>query len=387
MESPRKFPFEIQFSVFAGAALVYLVTLFVTPGENTFLLALPLLCGFPLYFLVDRLGKSPRLLSEIITVMTVAGSIYTLFLLLRLLPVPDLPRLAEPYWRAALYLDGDTRGILFIILLLFNHLTWSFNIKNRLWLVRAPMSFLFFLAIIILSSLRTWLLLPPALLLFLLLVPSPRRIRVIISFVPSLLAAFFITPVLGMASSRGQLLDSASWIIGGMVLSIVGSVFVSLINRTSPYQKAFFFVVFFAFFILFTSVYFYALLAFSTPPGEASPDLIRIVPKSIVSYFQDTGIREGIPGLSGARFWAAWLLGLPWIIFLKERFQEYKMEKEPQHMTFSAGLLISGGLLLLHATYAPALLVGWPALFSWALLGTKLHPPHEAQLTPQENKS
>ncbi len=382
MENMSKSRMQPQHSLLGGAGLVYLAALIFTPGGNTFLLVLPLLLGLTGYFLVDRLGRSPRDLSDIITVMTVAGSIYTLFFFLLLLPERNLPGFADPYFRAALYLDGDTRGILLVVLLLFNHLTWSFNIKNYFWLVRAPMSFLFLLAILMLSSFRTWILLPPALLFFLLMTPPPRRIRVIISFIPSVLAAFFITPVLGMAAGRGQLLDCIIWVMTGMVLTIVGSFFIGLINRTSPYQKAFFFVVFFAFFILFTSVYFYALLAFSTPAGEASPSLIRIVPQPILTYFQAPEARLGIPGLQGLRLWASWLLGLPWVLFLRDRLLEYRSEKDAQHMTFSAGLLASGALIFLHTTYAPALLVGWPALLSWPLLGAKLHPPPEALLAP-----
>jgi hypothetical protein len=378
MEKTQKLYFGPQQGLLAALALLYLIVLIATPGDYALSLALPLVLGCLGFFLVDRLGKSPRDLSDIITALTVLGCIYSLFLLLLLLPGLNLPGSQEPYWRAALYLDGDTRGIVFVILLLFNHLTWSFNIKNYWWLVRAPMSFIFLLAIIILSSFRTWLLLPPALFLFLLLTPTPRRARVVISFIPSLLAAFFITPVLGMATSRGQLLDSIIWVMGGVVLSIVGSFFVSLIDKTSPYQKAFFFVVFFAFFILFTSVYFYALLAFSTPAGDTAPNLIRIVPRSILDYFDGPGGREAVPGLEGPRLWAAWLLGLPWLLFLKDRYREYKGEKDPQHITFSTGLMTSGILILLHSVYAPALLVGWPALFSWSLLGAKLHPPPDS---------
>lgn len=361
--------------IFFGAALIFLVVLMAGGGGQSWPLALPLLCGGALYTLVSRRGSTPRALSDIITALTVAGAVYTLFLFLLLLPTAALPGLTDPRLRGILYLFGDARGVFFMVLLLFNHLTWSFNIKNYLWILRAPMSFVFILGILMLTSFQSWLLFPPVIIVFLLLIPSPRRVRVIISFVPSLLAALFIMPILGMAVGRGQLMESIIWIMGGAVLSIVGSVFISIINNTSPYQKAFFFVIFFAFFILFSSVYFYGLLAFSVPPGATSPNILRIVPPSILDYFQGEKEAGVLPGLMGVARWASLLLALPWLYFLKERYKEYKEEVDPQHQTFSAGLLTAGALVLAHVAYAPSLFIGWPALFTWSLLGTRLHPP------------
>jgi hypothetical protein len=364
--------------ILIGAALIYLVTLLVGGSAPWWPLALPLLCGGAFYYLVSRLGSTPRTLSDIITALTVAGVVYTLFLFLLLLPEASLPGYADPRIRGTLYLFGTARGVFFLILLLFNHLTWSFNVKNYLWILRAPLSFVLILGILMLTSFQTWLLFPPAIIIFLLLIPSPRRVRVVISFVPSLMAAIFIMPILGMTVGRGQLLESIIWVMAGAVLSIVGSIFISIINKTSPYQKAFFFVIFFAFFILFSSVYFYGLLAFSIPPGETSPNILRIVPQSILDYFNGEKETTAISGLPGVARWASLLLALPWFWFLKERYKEYKEETDPQHKTFSAGLLTAGALVLIHAAYAPALLIGWPALFSWGLLGTRLHPPPES---------
>ena len=359
-----------------GAALIYFLTLMVG-GFGAWPLVLPLLCGLALYYIVSRLGSTPRTLSEIITALTAAGVLYTLFLFLLILPEASLPGFADPRIRGTLYLFGYARGVFFMVLLIFNHLTWSFNIKNYLWILRAPMSFVLILAILMLTSFQTWLLLPPVIIVFLLLVPSPRRVRVVISFVPSLLAAIFIMPILGMTVGRGQLMESIIWIMAGAVLSIVGSVFISIINKTSPYQKAFFFVIFFAFFILFSSVYFYGLLAFSIPEGETAPNILRIVPQSILDYSDGEKETDAVSDLMGVARWASLLLALPWIWFLKKRYKEYKEEAEPQHKTFSAGLLTAGALVLAHAAYAPSLLIGWPALFSWGLLGTRLHPPPE----------
>lgn len=363
--------------IFIGAALIYLVTLMVG-GFASWPLALPLLVGMALYVLVSRLGSSPRALSDIITAFTAAGVVYTLFLFLLILPDASLPGFADPPIRSTLYLFGTARGVFFLVLLLFNHLTWSFNIKNYFWILRAPMSFVLILGVLMLTSLQAWLLFPPALIVFLLLIPSPRRARVVISFVPSLLAAIFIMPILGMTVGRGQLMESLIWIMAGAVLSIIGSVFISIINNTSPYQKAFFFVIFFAFFILFSSVYFYGLLAFSIPVGETSPNILRIVPQSVLDYFSGEKETGALPGLMGMARWASLLLALPWLWFLKERYEEYKGETDPQHKTFSAGLLAAGALVLTHAAFAPSLLIGWPALFSWGLLGTRLHPPPES---------
>lgn len=367
----RKIPIPFNFKTMEilalGAAFLYLLARLTSEPSYLPLAILPILLGLAFFFYLSRRPKSEENFNKTLNALVLVGALYAVFLLFSL-KLGTYPFFNSPIWDKKIFLFGNARGVFFLTILLLNHLAW---LKSH-WTFRADagrgfISFFLFLSLITIASVYSWLLFPPFLLLYLLLLPSKQRGRTLITFLPPLLAALFITPGFVLALEARDIVFALLWLGLGGSLTMVGYILASKINALSANQKTFFFVVCLASFILLSSVFFYGFMLQTSSPEEGGETII-VLPEAlqqlpIDSVPERVTLREGVL--------ASVVVTILFFAFIKKKIIKLRETKASQK-AIPAGLIVISLLLAVHIILAPSLIIGAPAPIIWGILSLDL---------------